>query len=207
MTASEEGSSTRTWRPIVLRWVRYRSVSSSSEHTSRSWSELSIARSTSIGESGCPTIVASDVAPAGAQLMLTPVPMITDPSAVIVDSIPASFVYSPRGLVSGSITMTSFGHFNDTLPTSKCRVAAMTASATACCRCCGWAMGGRNSIEHSKFSPAGASHRRSRRPRPAVCTSATSTVRSGRSLVSSRRTSSSFVLPIESRRVTCQPSI
>src|SRR5215510_10594047 len=77
-------------------------------------------------------------------------------------------------------TMTSFGHLSraSTLVTRRSASAAATAVVSDRVGRSDWARRGRTRIEARRLVPAGARHVRPRRPRPASCWSATTTVRS-----------------------------
>ena len=109
------------------------------------------------------------------------------------------------GQLRASPTSRSFGHFSVTSTPATSRQASTAASATRRVSSLGCAGTSWNRIDTSRLAPGGASHRRSRRPRPAVWWAATSTLRSGRSAAVARR--SAFVLPVSATCSTVQPAV
>ena len=137
-------------------------------------------------------------APSGAQPMLNPRPTTTAP--VVADRwarMPATLRPSRRR---------SLGHFSITFtPGTTARAASSAAIPTRWVSAAGGRGTSRNSNDTSRFVPAGASQRRSRRPRPATWWSATRTVRSSASPDSTAASRSALVLPVTGTRRTVQP--
>ena len=179
------GSSTRTWRPRVAQSARYcasrpeltgsgsalnRRYQCSSERriSASSASRPTSAPSTSSDVAGRPV---GDTGSAFSEVAtFSPTPITTaSPSADCSARMPASF---------RSPTRTSFGHLSRAATPDADRTPAATAtpvSSGSQPRADGGTEAGRSSTENVSDAPGWLTHVRPARPRPAVCSSATST--------------------------------
>ena len=177
MHVRSPGNSTRTRRPSVTRRDRYRSPSPSPS-PNRSNASSTAANTSPQPTSPPPATSARTLAaPSGAHPTFNPHPTtITKPSAPV-----RACASTPASLRSANIT--SLGHFkpNSSIrPPTRPSIPSTTATPTRCIKVVGAVVGDAEAkIVTSRFEPGGASHCRSRRPRPAVWCPATKAVRGG----------------------------
>ena len=191
-TTASAASSTRTRLPSVAQRLRSSVTTSPRPVTlSRRARRVESASSRAPRRAGRSTGPAPNSArqvppaPAGpGQSMLSPRPTTTataplglasnpgPPSNMASASTPASF---------SSLTRTSLGHLSTGPTPATRRQASAAARAMAAVQRCSSAgsRSGRKSTEARRDAPGGDSHRRSRRPRPALWCSATATIPSG----------------------------